>query len=120
MVENELESMYHNLQHSLSMQGMNAEDYLEQLNMTREEWEEQNQEAAESRARGNLVLETIAKKEGIEVSDQEIDNRIEKMAEGNERKPEDIKKILQLQGQLDELVYSMKMEKVLDFLEENN
>jgi len=120
LIENELDMMYHNLAYSLSMQGINIETYFEQFGLTEEDWKKENREAAVRMARSNLVLEAIAKKEGIEVTDEEIDNRIEKIAEGSEQKPEEIKKYLQLQGQLDGLVHSLTIKKVLEFLEENN
>lgn len=120
LIDNELDMMYHNLAYSLSMQGINIETYFKQVGLTEEEWKKDNREDAEKRARSNLVLEAIAKKEGINVTDEEIDNRIEKMAEGSERKPEEIKKYLLLQGQLDGMVHSMTINKVLEYLEENN
>lgn len=120
LVKNELDMMYQNLAYSLSRQGLKINDYFEHLGYDENSWREENSEEATRRAKMNLVLESIGKKEGIEVTDEEIDNRIEEMAEGSERKPEDIKTLLQIQGQLDGLFHSMMVQKVLNFLVENN
>ena len=42
---------------------------------------EQMKEEAEKRVRVNLTLEAIAKAENIEVTDEEVDAELEKMAE---------------------------------------
>lgn len=120
LVNNELDMMYHNLAYSLSRQGINIDDYFKHINSSKEDWQEQNREHATERAKNNLVLESIAKKEGIEVSDEEIDKSVEGMADNSEHSAEDIKKLLMIQGQLDGLVHSMLIKKVMEFLVENN
>ena len=120
LVNNELDMMYHNLAYSLSRQGINIDDYFKHINSSKEDWQEQNREHATERAKNNLVLESIAKKEGIKVSDEEIDKSVEGMADNSEHSAEDIKKLLMIQGQLDGLVHSMLIKKVMEFLVENN
>ena len=120
LINNELDMMYHNLAYSLSRQGINIEDYFKHINSSKEDWQEQNREHATERAKNNLVLESIAKKEGIKVSDEEIDKSVEGMADNSEHSVEDIKKLLMAQGQLDGLVHSMLIKNVMEFLVENN
>src|SRR6056297_3136168 len=120
MVENELDKMYQNFAQSISKQGMDIEEYLKYVGTDKEGWREQNREAAENRTRSNLVLEAIAEKEGIEVSEEEIEEQIKEIAENNEQDPEQIKTFLQMQGQLNELRNGLKMEKTIDYLKENN
>ncbi len=120
MVENELDKMYQNFAQSISQQGMDIEDYLNYMDMDEKEWREQNREAAYNRTKSNLVLEAIAEKENIEVSEEEIEEQIKEIAENNEQDPEQIKTFLQMQGQLNELRYGLKMEKTINYLKENN
>ncbi|MFP4660821.1 MAG: trigger factor [Halanaerobiales bacterium] len=120
LVENELDAMLQNMQYSLSQQGVNIDQYFQYIGTDKESWREENREDALKRAKSNLVLEAIAKKEGIEVSDEEIDNRLEEMTEGSEQKPEQIKAYLQMNGQLEGLVHNIVIKKVLDYLKENN
>jgi len=120
MVENELDKMYQNFAQSISKQGMDIEDYLNYMGMDEQEWREKNWEAAYNRTKSNLVLEAIAEKENIEVSEEEIEEQIKEIAENNEQDPEQIKTFLQMQGQLNELRNGLKMEKTIDYLKENN
>lgn len=120
LVNNELDMMLQNMNYSLSQQGVNIEQYFAFMGIDPEDWRKDNWEMAEKRAKINLVLEAIAKKEGIEVSDEEIDKRIEEMTEGSEQKPEQFKAFLMASGQLDGLVHSMLIGKVYDFLMANN
>ncbi|MEJ6952389.1 trigger factor [Natronospora cellulosivora (SeqCode)] len=120
LINNELDMMLQNMQYSLSQQGINIDQYFEHLQIDKDTWRDENKEIAEKRAKSNLVLESIAKKEGFEVSDDEINNRLEEMTEGSEQKPEQLKAYLQMNGQLDGLVHSMLLSKVIDFLSENN
>ncbi|MDI3548048.1 MAG: trigger factor [Halanaerobiales bacterium] len=120
LINNELDMMYQNMAYSVSLQGLKIEDYLEFMGLDEETWRENKRETATKRAKINLVLEAIAKKEGIEVSDEEIDKRIEEMAADSEKSPEQIKGLLKLQGQLDGIKHSMLIKKVIDFLVENN
>ncbi len=120
LVDNELDMMLQNMEYSLSQQGINVDQYLQYLGTDKDSWRTENREDAEKRAKSNLVLEAIAKKEGIEVSDEEVDSRLEEMTEGSERKPKEFKAYLQMNGQLDGLVHSMLITKVIEFLRENN
>ncbi len=120
MVEDELDKMFQNFAQSVSQQGMDIEDYLNYIGTDESGWKEQNRESAENRTRSNLVLEAIAEKEGIEISDEEIEEQINEIAENNDQDPEQIKAFLQMQGQLDSLKDGLKMQKTIDYLKENN
>ncbi|MDZ7671966.1 MAG: trigger factor [Halanaerobiales bacterium] len=120
MVEDELNKMFQNFAQSVSQQGMEVEDYLNYIGTDENGWKEQNREAAENRTRSNLVLEAIAEKEGIEISDEEIEEQVNEIAENNDQDPEQIKAFLQMQGQLDSLKDGLKMQKTIDYLKENN
>jgi len=120
MVEDELNKMFQNFAQSVSQQGMEIEDYLNYIGTDESGWKEQNRESAENRTRSNLVLEAIAEKEGIEITDEEIEEQINEIAENNDQDPEQIKAFLQMQGQLDSLKDGLKMQKTIDYLKENN
>jgi len=120
MVEDELDKMFQNFAQSVSQQGMDIEDYLNYIGTDESGWKEQNRESAENRTKSNLVLEAIAEKEGIEITDEEIEEQINEIAENNDQDPEQIKAFLQMQGQLDSLKDGLKMQKTIDYLKENN
>jgi trigger factor len=120
MVDDELNKMFQNFAQSVSQQGMDVQDYLDYMGTDEDGWKEQNKESAENRTRSNLVLEAIAKNEDIEISDEEIDEQIQEIAESNDQDPEQIKAFLQMQGQLEGLKDGLLMQKTIDFLKENN
>jgi trigger factor len=100
LIDEQLDQMYNSLAQSISQQGMDVGDYLSYMGMDEEEWREQNKETAAERAKELLVLEAIADAEEIEVTDEEIDEEIDKIAEMHEQDAEQIKAIFQMQGQL--------------------
>ena len=120
MVEDELNKMFQNFAQSVSQQGMDVQDYLDYMGTDEEGWKEQNKENAEKRTRSNLVLEAIAEEEDIEISEEEIEEQINEIAESNDQDPEQIKAFLQMQGQLNGLKDGLKMQKTIEFLKENN
>ncbi|HKL12419.1 MAG TPA: trigger factor [Halanaerobiales bacterium] len=120
MVEDELNKMFQNFAQSVSQQGMEVQDYLDYMGTDEEGWKEQNKEAAENRTRSNLVLEAIAEKEDIEISEEEIEEQVQEIAESNDQDPEQIKAFLQMQGQLEGLKDGLKMQKTIEYLKENN
>ncbi len=120
MVEDELNQMQQNMSYSLQQQGIPFEKFLEYTGSNIEQWKEQNNAEAEKRVGVNLTLEAVAEKEGIELTDDEIDSKIQELAEKNNQDPKQLKQNLSLQGGLDNLTYGMTMEKVIDFLLEKN
>ena len=120
MVDDELDKMFQNLSQSISSQGLEVDEYLNYMGMDEESWREDNRETAAKRVKNNLILEAIADSEEIEVKDEKVDEEIEKIAEENDQDVEQIKAFMQMQGQMDGLKDSLRMEKTLDFLKENN
>lgn len=120
LIDEQLDQMYNSLAQSISQQGMDVGDYLSYMGMDEEEWREKNKETAAERAKELLVLEAIADAEDIEVTDEEIDEEIDKIAEMHEQDAEQIKAIFQMQGQFDTLKEDIRRQKTIDFLIENN
>ncbi|SJZ68372.1 trigger factor [Selenihalanaerobacter shriftii] len=120
MIENELDTMMQGMQQRLQQQGMDFDQYLEMTGTDEEAFRSQHKSEAEKRVKSNLALEAIAEKEGIEVTDEEIENKIKEIAEAQDQEPDMIKAFLQMQGQYDSVVDSIKMENTIDFLIENN
>ena len=120
LIDEQLDQMFQRLTQSISQQGMDVEDYLNYMGMEEDTWREQNRETASERAKELLVLEAIADVEDIEVTDEEIEEEVNKIAEMHDQDPEQIKAILQMQGQLSQLKEDIIRQKTIDFLTENN
>jgi len=81
----------------------------------REEFRKQAQE----KVRLNMILDRIAEAEGIEVSDEELDAEIEKIAQQFNQPKEKIKGVLEKSGRIEGLKNDIRRNKVMEFLLEN-
>lgn len=77
---------------------------------------EQSRDLAAYQIRTHLLLEAVAQKEGIAVTDEEVDGRIRRMAEANQQSFEAVKRLLQRNKQLERIRRDLVAEKTLQFL----
>ncbi|NLJ86905.1 MAG: trigger factor [Firmicutes bacterium] len=77
MVELQIDHKIQHLERDLQYSGLDKERYLEILGTTEEELRSRMWEEAENEVKTTLVLEAIVAKEGITVTDEEIDERID-------------------------------------------
>ncbi|MEC1540572.1 trigger factor [Bacillus subtilis] len=116
MVDTELDRMLKEFEQRLQMQGMNLELYTQFSGQDEAALKEQMKEDAEKRVKSNLTLEAIAKAENLEVSDEEVDAELTKMAEAYNMPVENIKQAI---GSTDAMKEDLKVRKAIDFLVEN-
>lgn len=91
MIDMQAQGMVDEFAQRISMQGMAFEQYLQFSGMTVDKLKEQVRPEALQRIQSSLVLEQIAKEENIEVSDEDVDAEIARMAESYGMKAEDLK-----------------------------
>ncbi|MEK5426947.1 trigger factor [Cytobacillus sp. FSL R7-0680] len=118
MVDTELDRMMQEFEQRLQMQGMNLELYYQFSGQDESALREQMKVDAEKRVRINLTLEAIAVAENIEVSEDEINEEVNKMAEMYNMTAENIQ--MALGGSLDGLQSDIKAKKAIDLLVENS
>ena len=80
MIETQCENMINEFAQRIAQSGLSMEQYMQFSGMTLDKLKEQVRPEAETRIKSSLVLEQIAKEENIEISDEEVDAEIEKMA----------------------------------------
>lgn len=117
MVQTELDRMVKEFEQRLQMQGMNLDLYFQFSGQDEDALREQMKEDAGKRVRINLTLEAIAIQEKIDVTDEEVNEEIEKMSEMYSTPVDNIKKML---GSLDGVKEDIKIRKAIDFLVENS
>lgn len=84
MVEDQLDVMVSEFERQLRQFGIESLDsYLQQVGQTREQYRDSLREQAELIARRNLVISELYRQEGIEVTDEDIDQRIDAMVGGS-------------------------------------
>ena len=120
MVDSEVQNMMRDFDNRLRNQGMNLEMFMSFSGQTQADLRAQMQDDASKRVRNNLVLEAVGKAENIEVSDEEVNQELEKMAESYKRPVEEIRGILEGNGSLDSLRDEVKLRKTIDVLVENS
>lgn len=75
--------------------------------------------AGADEVRGQLLLEAIADKESITVTDEELAKHIEQTAKARNTPPAKLRAEWQRDGRLDSVTYSLRQDKVLKFLIDN-
>ena len=80
MVDTQCENMIEEFAQRIAQSGLSMEQYMQFSGLTLDALKEQVRPEAVSRIQSCLVLEAIAKAENIEVTDEDIDAEIEKMA----------------------------------------
>lgn len=93
IINTQLETEVGEFDHQLRSQGIELEQYLSMTGSTMEEIKEQLRPMALKRATADLVLEAIAKEENIEVTEEDIDNELNRIAK--QYNEEDGKKFIQ-------------------------
>ena len=76
MLEDEIDSFIHDLEHQVANQGLTIDLYLQSRSITMEELREEIRENAESRMKRSLILMEISNTEDIKISPEEIDSRV--------------------------------------------
>ena len=117
MVKAEVDRMMQEFEQRLQMQGMNLDLYFQFSGQTEEDLRGQMTEDAGKRVRTNLTLEAIAAAENLEVTDEEAEEEVNKMAEQYNMSADNIKQAL---GGLDTLKADLKVRKAVEFLVENS
>ena len=81
MIETTKEQMLNEFAQQISYQGLSIEQYFQFTGMTKEKFLETATPEAERRIKSRLVLEAIAKAEDIQVSEEELNEELKKMAD---------------------------------------
>lgn len=116
LVDRQIDRMIGELESYLRYQGMEMDQFIELSGKTKEEMREEKREDAEKRTKANLVLDAIAKKEGITVEDSELEAKIKEIAENYKDDPERIRDILEKQGRIPVMLEEIRIRKVIDLI----
>ncbi|WAA11606.1 trigger factor [Fervidibacillus halotolerans] len=113
MIDNEVDRMVREYEQQLQQQGLNLELYTQLTGQSVDDLKENMRKDAEKRVRVTLTLEAIVKAENIEVTDEEVEEELQKMSEMYKLPVDQLKQIL---GSLDQLKDEIKMNKAVQLL----
>lgn len=116
MIEQQIEFVFNNFRTNLLYSGMPLEMYLEHTNQTEEELKQEMEPEAIMQLKRSLVLDEISEREGISVSDEEIERKIDELVKDSSN-PEQVRR--NWEANRDRLVNMIRIDKTWDFLIEN-
>ena len=118
MIRDETTTMLREMEMRMAYQGLRFADYLKYTGQTEDQLREQYKGEATNRVKTQLVLEAIAKAEGIEANDDDHAAAIADQAQRMGRPVEEFKSTLS-EGQLEYLRETAGIKKTIDFLKAN-
>ena len=113
IIDSEVDRMVDNYRYELQMQGLTLEQYFEFTKGNLEDLKKNIQPQAINMLKSRYLLEAIVEKENIEVSDDEVDAEIKKMAEMYNITEEEV--LTEIDNK-DYIKYDLKMRKAIDVL----
>jgi trigger factor len=116
MVDREAHRLFHRLEEQVGEQGITMEIYLGVLQKTQEDIEEEMRPQAEFVIKRQLVLEKIAEVEGLEITDEDINEVIKRDAEAIGRDHLQLLADLEKSGRREALRDEMLVGKAADFV----
>jgi trigger factor len=116
MIDHEVDHMYGHFVQNLSYQGLNIELYTQLTGQSESDIKAQMKEDASKKVRADLVIEAISNAENVEVSEEEIDEEIVQTAKEMNREVDEVRDIINKQGNIESLRDSLKRKKTIDLL----
>jgi trigger factor len=120
MIQSEVDFMLRDFENRLKTQGMNLELYFQFSGQDESALREQMTSDAEKRVRNNLVLEAIAKAEGIAATEEDLNEELEKLATSYSRPADELRELFASNGNLDSLNDDLVLRKTIKFLLDNS
>lgn len=94
MVNGQVENMVQDYARRMQSQGISLDDYMKYTGMTLNDLKEQMKPQAIRRIQTRLVLEAVAKAEDIQISDERLDEELQKMADAYKMEVEKLKEYM--------------------------
>jgi len=112
LVEDQAKSLVSETKMRLASQGMEIKN----IGVTEEKLLADYQETARKQVRTFLILEKIAEREGIEVTDEEVEKRLQEISEKFRQKLDTVKRYYEKNGLIPEVKAGILTDKTLSFL----
>ncbi len=110
----ETENFVRDYDNRLRMQGLDLKTYFQYTGMNLDSLREQLRPQAEKQVKLRLALEKIAELEKIEVTDADIDEEIQRIADSYQMEAEKVREMVPV----DSIAQDMKVKKAMDFVKE--
>lgn len=118
MVDAHIDSMVQDFAQRLQYQGMSLEMYMQYTGSTPEAFRESFREQAEKQTKTMLVLEAICKAENVDVTDEEVNDKIAEMAKMYNMELDKLNELIS-DTEKENIASDVKMSKTVDLLVNN-
>ena len=119
LVEDEMRTRLQDLGLRLQAQGVGIEQYLAATGRSQPEFVEELRTAGREAVKVDLALRAVADAEAIEVADDEVEAEIGRLAERTNQKPNQLRKVIERNGQIPELRSDLRKRKALEWIVEH-
>lgn len=117
MINNEIDQMISEIKQNIQQQGIDFDTFTKITGKDETSIREEVKAQAEQRVRFNLILEAIAKAENLTVTEEEIDEEFNKIAEAYGKEVKEIKSLLS--GVTDSISNDLLMRKAVKVIRDN-
>ncbi len=118
MIETQQRQMVQDYAQRMQSQGISMEQYMQFTGMTGEMLLEQVKPQVMKKIQSRLVLEAVAAAEGIQVTEEEIEEELKTMGEAYQMEPEKVEELLGENGR-EQVKGDIRVRKAADFVVEN-
>ncbi len=115
MIDTQIDRMINDFAQRMQYQGMNLDMYLQYTGSTIEQMRENFKEQAEKQCKVTLVIEAVMNKEGIDVTDEELEDKIVEMSKMYNMELDKLKEVLRPEDK-DDIAKDIKFSKTVDML----
>ena len=116
LIDREVEYMMKSLEDDLKTKDLSLQDYYKSIKTDEEKVRKEYEIVAEKRIKQELVLDKISQVENIQVTEEEVKDKIKTIAEEMKQEPLKVEATLKKNNNLDGLKESIKREKIIDLL----
>lgn len=119
LVTKETELRLARLLNEIERGGSTFEEYLRRNKVDKDELFDNYRQTSEVTVKADLILEAVAKAEGIEVTEEDFEKEIETLSEETKSEPDKLRKTMLRPGAVNALAGDILRRKALDFLVEH-
>ncbi len=115
MIDTQVDRMINDFAQRMQYQGMTLDMYLQYTGSSIEQMRENFKEQAEKQCKVTLVIEAVMNKEGIDVTDEELEDKIVEMSKMYNMEIDKLKEVLRPEDK-DDIAKDIKFGKTVDML----
>ena len=116
MVDQRIDEIVEEIKMNLESQNMSLDDYLKRMNQTEAQLRANYEATAAEQVRQGLVLEAIADKEDLQVTNEDLSMEVYSMAHQFNADPNDVMKIIKDENRVGMLINSVLRKKAAAFI----